>query len=92
MVIDNAKGGPITREHIRERFASGDFLMPLSRTWAAFEDPIFRGLRRRLRKRLRLGQVPLFRISNRLYAFATDLAKLVRTTPVGTAPVDVGIR
>jgi hypothetical protein len=67
----------MTREHIRTRFAAGDFLMPLAKTWSVFEGPTFSGLRRRMKRRLKSGEIPLFRISNRQYAFATDLARVV---------------
>ena len=74
------------QEAIRQRFAAGDFLIPLAQLWCAYEGPILRGLRRRIRRGLKSGAIPQFQITNRRYAFATDLAGLLGAGSVFSTP------
>jgi hypothetical protein len=64
-------------EYVRQKFAEGDTLVPLSTlSWISAE-PVLAPVAKGLRKKLRAGRIPLYRITNRTLAFESDLCHLL---------------
>ncbi len=64
-------------EFVRQRFAAGDTLIPLSKLSWVTSEPILAPVAKRLRKKLRSGKIPLYRITNRTLAFESDLCQIL---------------